>query len=101
MILTEKEALRKYCPHGMNAGLIGCLASECMAWRSAFDADGHHLMKQVAPPSECPDCKGTGAIRNDTDTDDASCASCDGDGKIGHYERAGFCGLAGKPGVAG
>ena len=68
-----------------------------MAWRWKLDPDGHPVIKQVSPPSECLDCKGTGATRNDTDTDDVPCPECDGEGKVGYYERMGFCGLAGKP----
>jgi DnaJ-class molecular chaperone len=106
MILTEKEAEKKSCCDGGygtvvtvgDEGKYSCIASKCMAWRQAFDADGHYTLKQVAPPSECPDCKGTGTIRDDTDTDDVPCASCDGEGKIGRYEHMGYCGLAGRPG---
>jgi hypothetical protein len=102
MILTEIEAMGKWCAvvgGGEDEGCCG--GSKCMAWRYAIDADGHYSRKQVAPPSECPDCKGDGIVRDDNDGDNATCASCDGEGKIGHYERTGYCGLAGKPGVSG
>ncbi len=87
MNLTEKEAQRKYCPHGMGCGLMGCLASECAAWRWALLPSGHRMMGVAAPPSNCPDCGGHGG----------ACSTCDGDGKIGHFEPVGYCGLAGKP----
>lgn len=102
MILTENEAKTKICcgPLCIAATMEGanpCVASECMAWRWVFDATGHHSMKQIAPPSECPDCKKARIIHGDNTTMITTCASCDDEGMIGHYERAGFCGLVGKP----
>ena len=93
MILTEKEAKDKWCPQTMpsipgdrNGGPFPCAASECMAWRWALSPEGNLAMRQTAPPSVCPNCSGDGT----------DCAECEGTGRIGHYERTGFCGLAGK-----
>ena len=103
MILTEKEAERMTCcgPPGITMYKEGisptCSASTCMAWRWAFDADGHYSMKQVAPPSECPDCEGKGFFIDPVNDGLPGCSTCDGEGKISHYEQRGFCGLAGKP----
>jgi hypothetical protein len=107
MTLTEKEARLKTCPASLNAystapGEVGsayrdCVASACMAWRWAQDVDGRNVIKQVSPPSKCLDCKGTGTVRNDTDTDEAPCPECDGEGMVGYYEPTGYCGLAGRP----
>jgi len=27
------------------------------------------------------------------------CPECDGEGKLGHFEKIGYCGLAGRPNI--
>ncbi len=95
MNLTEKEARKKECPYRFSRDpdrwTTLCVASECMAWRTSMNNSGGHVMKQVAPPTPCKNCGGAGHIDGDC------CAECEGDGNIGHFERTGYCGLAGKP----
>lgn len=86
MITTESQAKRKWCARWtseVEACMPKCEASECMAWRWS------KTYIPVAPPSECPSCRG----------ESKDCSECDGTGKIGHYEHGGYCGLAGKPEV--
>jgi len=91
MTHTEKDAKALWCCVGMaNLESIKCAASECMAWRWGMG------MKMIAPPSNCLDCKGTGFIPNDTDTENVGCSTCEGTWKIGHFEKIGYCGLVGK-----
>jgi hypothetical protein len=33
MLLTEKEAREKICPHMVRTSYVKCVASGCMAWR--------------------------------------------------------------------
>jgi len=94
---TENEAVRRNC---VNWAMVdherwsdSCLASSCMAWRWGMG------MKQVAPPSPCLDCEGTGRIPDDTNTEMVGCSTCDGTGKVGHFARLGYCGLAGQPNI--
>ena len=69
MILTEKEAGKKWCPQlvhniGLDNGFpVCCEASKCMAWRWAVDPRGEPAMKK------------------------------EGD----EYRETGYCGLAGEP----
>jgi hypothetical protein len=101
MNLLEREAQKKECPFkfARDPDKWGtyCVASECMAWRLAVDADDHYSMRQVAPPTVCATCSGTGAVPAPPDGGPESCCMCDGEGKIGHYKRTGYCGLAGRP----
>ena len=105
MILTEREGKEKACCDGGygavvradDEGKYDCIASKCMAWRYAIDADGRPSMKRVGPAFDCKSCGGTGAIPDPPDGDPVPCADCDGDGKIGNFERTGYCGLAGEP----
>lgn len=76
MILTEKEAVKKWCPFpGISASpgytlrkdiLDRCIASKCMAWR----------WRDSAPPTDVEPPVG------------------------GFLPRRGFCGLASKPEVS-
>jgi hypothetical protein len=104
MILTEKEAVEKYCHRTMTPQALRreedlfcparCSVSGCMAWRWLPD------MKSVALASECPDCNGSKIEAGEIGFE-GICSTCDGEGKIGHFERTGYCGLAGGPEAAG
>jgi DnaJ-class molecular chaperone len=101
MIYTEKEAGTKFCcdggmVHSSQRNRYFCVASACMAWRLAFDAGGQYAMKQVSPPTDCAACSGSGTMYNE-EGELGGCPECEGNGKIGHYERMGYCGLAGTP----
>lgn len=105
MNVTEKEAGAKTCPVSRGAtidpthpymGTRPCVASVCMAWRWVPGA-----MKEVAPPEDCPECFGKGRLDDTREEgiETRTCERCDGDGKIGHFEHVGYCGLAGPPGL--
>lgn len=97
MTLTEKEACNKECPYKFSRdperNTSFCVASECVAWRWRLNPSGHFDLKQIAPTETCAECHGTGS----SDGGKSACFFCNGDGTIGHFERTGYCGLAGKP----
>jgi hypothetical protein len=93
MELTKAEALKMVCC-GPRLGM--CIASDCMAWRWSRISNGCVRLEQVAPPTKCLPCNGTGSVPDEGGVS-GTCPECDGTGVIGHWERVGYCGLAGLP----
>ncbi|MBE0568936.1 MAG: hypothetical protein IH577_04600 [Deltaproteobacteria bacterium] len=104
MIVTEMGAKENWCPFpGMSArknyDTDRCVASKCMAWQWSYTSAGNRLMVQSAHPTVCEACSGKGDM-SDNAGELGACPECGGEGKIGHYEPGGYCGLVGKPEVA-
>ena len=101
MNLTENEARKRECPYKFardpDKWATYCVAVNCMAWRWSILPSGNIYLKQDGTQAECLDCRGAGTIPNDTDTERVTCPECDGEGKVGRHDEAGYCGLAGKP----
>ena len=109
--MTEDEARKKWCPHTRQAapvdseasGTAGnrygmetlegakCIASECMAWRSAGERRVREIERRTAEPgSKRPDGEGWGFEYGE--------AFDDGGNWVRHETApVGFCGLAGSP----
>ena len=97
MLLAESETRRKLCPATFSGDLenvdTSCSGPNCMAWRWRFDEDGNKVMKTTKPEAKCFECE-NGVVRGGAG---GTCAECDGEGVIMHWEQVGYCGLAGKP----
>ena len=111
MLMTEEQALSKWCPHARQStdefptynrnekgGTItscSCVASDCMAWRWSDPAEKNEHR-------HCEACDGTGYSM--TDSGPGVCPSCDERGVTLHPyptpARRGFCGAFGRPEAA-